>query len=446
MKNRGMMKLQTKLALFNLLSRLVFSALFIGFLPLIIERINVRQTDNELVNKREEVISLISEVGIEPFILSDTAAGFGSYNILKEEYISLERASTDDEWNYIDITQRIIDNETIDYRVLHYSLKIDGESYLLEIGMSLASITYAARNIRNVILVFLGLFILVTLLSDLAYTARILRPLRKITGRLGETSFPSFDVAEPLVTSTDDFARLDRALREMMKKISELFRKEKEITVNVSHELMTPVSALRSKLENMLLNGNPDPATEAGIEESLRMLHRLKALVNSMLMIARLESHQYLREESVEICELIREVTGELEPIAEDGEVTVTLRCEINYTMKNANRSLLFSMLYNVVNNAVQHTPKGGRIDIACGESSGRFEVSVSDTGEGMSPEQLDRLFTRFSNRPDHAGNGTGIGLAITKSIADFHDIAIRVLSEPGRGTQFFFFFSVNSL
>jgi len=87
-----MMKLQTKLALFNLLSKLVFSALFIGFLPLIIERINTRQTDNELIKKREEVISLISEFGIEPFIVSDSASGFGSYNILKEEYISLERA------------------------------------------------------------------------------------------------------------------------------------------------------------------------------------------------------------------------------------------------------------------------------------------------------------------------------------------------------------------
>jgi len=441
MKKRGMMKLQTRLALFNLLSKLVFSALFIGFLPLIIERINVRQTDKELIDKREEVISLISEVGIEPFIHSDTANGFGSYNILKEEYISLERNSTDDEWNYIDITQRIIDDEVIDYRVLHYSLKIDGESYLLEIGMSLASITYAARNIRNVILVFLGLFILVTLLSDLTYTARILRPLRKITGRLGKRSFPSFDLAEPLVTSTEDFVRLDRALREMMKKINELFSKEKEITVNISHELMTPVSVLRSRLENMLLNGNPDPATEAGIEESLRILHRLKVLVNSMLMIARLESHQYLREESVIICEIIKEVTGELEPIAEDGKVEVTLKCDNNYTMQNANRALLFSMLYNVVNNAVQHTPEGGKIDICCRENSGRFEVLVSDTGKGMSPEHLDRLFTRFSNRPDHTGNGTGIGLAITKSIADFHDIAIRVLSEPGKGTQFFFFF-----
>ncbi|MCU0458340.1 MAG: HAMP domain-containing histidine kinase [Bacteroidales bacterium] len=441
-----MMKLQTKLALFNLLSKLVFSALFIGFLPLIIERINTRQTDNELIKKREEVISLISAVGIEPFIVSDTTGGFGSYNILKEEYISLERAPEDVEWNFIDVTKRIIDNETIDYRVLHYSLKIDGESYLLEIGMSLASITYAARNIRNIILVFLGVFILVTLISDLTYTARILRPLRVITGRLGNTSLPTFDHAEPLVTSTEDFVKLDRTLREMMRKIGELFRKEREITVNISHELMTPVSVLRSKLENMLMRENLDPAVESGLEESLRTLHRLKTLVNSMLMIARIESSQYMKEEIADICELVKEVTSELAPLAEDGGVTLILECEQIFMAANVNRSLLFSMIYNVVNNAVKHTPSGGRIEIAGRERDGRFELSVSDTGKGMSPEQLDRLFTRFSNRPDPAGNSTGIGLAITKSIADFHNIAVRVISVPGAGTQFFFFFPVNSL
>jgi signal transduction histidine kinase len=443
-----MMKLQTKLALFNLLSKLVFSALFIGFLPLIIERINIRQTDNELIKKREEVISLISEFGTGPFIASDTTAGFGSYNILKDEYISLERTTAGDDWNFIDLAKRIIDEETIDYRVLHYSLRIDGESYLLEIGKSLASITYAARNIRSVILIFLAIFIAVTLISDLSYTVRILKPLRIITGRLGGASAdsPSFDTAEPLVTTTEDFIRLDRTLREMMKRIRELFRKEQEITVNISHELMTPVSVLRSKLENMLLREDLDPATEAGIEESLRTLHRLKALVNSMLMIARIESRQYLKEENVDLCMLIREVTEELTPIAEDGEVEVTLTCDCSHTVGNANRSLLFSMIYNVVNNAVQHTPKGGKIEITGKLNAGSFEVSVCDTGEGMSAEQLNRLFTRFSNRPDPARNSTGIGLAITKSIADFHNIAVRVLSEPGKGTQFFFFFPVISL
>jgi len=441
-----MMKLQTKLALFNLLSKLVFSALFIGFLPLIIERINIRQTDNELISKREEVIMLISEVGTGPFIMSDTAGGFGSYNILKEEYISLERIDSGEEWNFIDVTKRIIDEETIDYRVLHYSLRIDGEMYLLEIGKSLASITYSARNIRRIILIFLVVFIAVTLISDLSYTSRILRPLRIITGRLGETSSPSFDTAEPLVTTTEDFVQLDRTLREMMKKIGELFLKEKEITVNISHELMTPVSVLRSKLENMLLREDLDPATETGIEESLNTLHRLKALVNSMLMIARLESRQYVKEDNVEICDLIREVAGELAPLAEDGDVTVTLVCDCSHTVNNANRSLLFSMLYNVVNNAVQHTPGGGKIEITGKLNAGRFEVSVSDTGEGMSAEQLDRLFTRFSNRPNPGGNSTGIGLAITKSIADFHKIAVKVQSEPGKGTQFFFVFPINSL
>jgi len=330
--------------------------------------------------------------------------------------------------------------------VLHYSLKIDGESYLLEIGMSLSSITYAARNIRNIILVFLGLFIMVTLFSDLTYTIRILRPLRIITGKLGTTSSPSFDHAEPLVTTTEDFVQLDRTLREMMKKIGELFRKEKEITVNISHELMTPVSVLRSKLENMLMRDNLDPVVEAGLEESLRTLHRLKALVNSMLMIARIESSQYLKEDTVDLSELAEEVTSELAPLAEDGGVALILKCEQHYTVANVNRSLLFSMIYNVVNNAVKHTPSGGRIELSGRERDGRFELSVSDTGKGMSPDQLDRLFTRFSNRPDPAGNSTGIGLAITKSIADFHNIAVRVLSEPGKGTQFFFFFPENSL
>jgi len=436
-----MIKLQTKLALFNLLSKLVFSALFIGFLPLIIERVNIRQTDHELIDKREEVIDIISNVGIEPFITSDTVGGFGSYNILKEEFISLERVDLTEDWNFIEITKRLIDNETIDYRVLNYSFRIDGQTYLLEIGKSLASINYAGRNIRRIILVFLAFFILVTLLSDLFYTERLLRPLRIITGRLKETSSPSLASADPVVTSTEDFVQLDRTFRDLMKRIDELFRKEKEITVNISHELMTPISVLRSKLENMLQQENIDPVTEAGIEESLRTLHRLKTLVNSLLMIARIESSQYMKEDTVELSSLLSEVTDELNPIAEDSGVTITLKCEHNFNFRNANRSLLFSMFYNVVNNAIKHTPSGGRIDISSAENEGRYEISVCDTGRGMTPEQLDKLFSRFSTRLEPQGDNTGIGLAITKSIADFHEISVRVLSEPEKGTKFFFFF-----
>ena len=436
-----MMRLQTKLALFNLLSKLVFSALFIGFLPLITDRISTRQTDNELIDKREEVITLISEVGIEPFITDDTITGFGSYNILKEEFISLEKIDLSEDWNFIEVTQRLIDNETIDYRVLNYSLKIDGQTYLLEIGKSLSSMRYAAKNIRKVILIFLAFFILVTLLSDLLYTARVLRPLKVITRRLEATSSPSFHDSKQLRTTTKDFIQLDRTLREMMKKIEDLFRTEKEITVNISHELMTPVSVLRSKLENILLQKGLDHDVEAGIEESLRTLHRLKTLVNSLLTIARIESRQYMKEDSIRISELVREVTEELSPVAVDAGVEITLNCSDDFVFRNANRSLIFSMFYNVVNNAVKNTPRKGKIEIGGKWRDAIFEVSVIDTGKGMTQKQLDNLFSRFRTKLDPAGDSTGIGLAITKSIADFHDIAIRVLSEPGKGTEFFFFF-----
>ena len=169
-----------------------------------------------------------------------------------------------------------MDNETIDYRVLNYSLKINGQTYLLEIGKSLSSMRYASKNIRKIILIFLAFFILVTLLSDLFYTARVLRPLKIITRRLEATSSPSFPDSKQLRTTTKDFLQLDQTLREMMKKIEDLFRTEREITVNISHELMTPVSVLRSKLENMMLQKGLDHDVEAGIEESLRMLHRSK--------------------------------------------------------------------------------------------------------------------------------------------------------------------------
>ena len=114
--------------------------MFIVFLPYIIDRINTLQTDNELIQKREVVIALISKVGIEPFINQDTVNGFGSYNILKEEFISLEKADLKSDWNFIEVSKRLIDDETIDYRVLNYSFKVDGVTYLLEIGKSLSSI------------------------------------------------------------------------------------------------------------------------------------------------------------------------------------------------------------------------------------------------------------------------------------------------------------------
>ena len=119
------MKLKLKLSVFNLLTKLAFIGLFLILMPFIIERINLTQVDNDLIQKREQVISQIGEIGIEPFITSDSSDAFGSYNILKEEFISLERINSEEDWNFIEVTTRLIEGEEIDYRVLNYTFLVD---------------------------------------------------------------------------------------------------------------------------------------------------------------------------------------------------------------------------------------------------------------------------------------------------------------------------------
>ena len=171
-------------------------------------------------------------------------------------------------------------------------------------------------------------------------------------------------IKQRLETTTSDFHHLDNAIREMMDHIDNLFRKEKEITVNISHELLTPISVLRSKLENLLMQKDIDEEVANKIEESLKTLHRLQSLVNSLLLIARIESRQYLKEESVSVREVLNEIMNEIDPIAEDGGIMLKLEIKEDFKFEGANRSLLFSMFYNVVNNAVKNTPSGGEIII----------------------------------------------------------------------------------
>jgi signal transduction histidine kinase len=436
-----MIRLKSKLALFNLLSKLVFTSLFLILLPSIIERINLRQVDNDLIRKREKTINLIEKIGIEPFINSDTSVAFGSYNILKEEFISLERSVVEEELNQIEVSSRIIEDEEITYRVLNYTLIVDGQKYLLEIGKSLLSIQNAQKNINRIILAFLVFIILATLVTDLQYTRIILNPLEKITIKLKEISSPSKFDRTPVKTNTSDFVGLDNALRDLMIQIDESFQKEKEITVNISHELMTPISVLRSKLENILLQNSIDPETANKIEESLKTLHRLQSLVNSLLLIARIESHQYLRDDTLSIQRLLGEIIDELNPLAEDKEVNLRAEFISDYAFKEANRSLIFSMFYNVLNNAVKNTDRGGKIIVSGNVVRNRFQVIIADTGKGMNETQLSTLFSRFKTRNLQDEDGTGIGLAITKSIADFHKIEVSVYSEIEKGTTFSFIF-----
>jgi signal transduction histidine kinase len=102
-------------------------------------------------------------------------------------------------------------------------------------------------------------------------------------------------------------------------------------------------------------------------------------------------------------------------------------------------------MFYNVMNNAVKNTPSVGEILVKSNKSHDGFSVLISDTGKGMTEAQKSKLFSRFKMRDKSSSDGTGIGLAIAKTIADFHKIEVTVTSEPEKGTNFSFTFPLIS-
>ncbi len=435
------MNLRLKLALTNLLFKLVFTGLFLVILPYLSERINLYQTDDELIEKREHFFNLISEVGIEPFLFSDSINVFGSYNILKEEFISIEKTDIVESWNFIEVTHRLIEGEVIEYRVLNYTFRVDGVMYLLEIGKSLSSISATEKNIKRIFVIFLIAFLIISFVFELIYTRTLLVPLNIIVRKIKTSSHPTSYNRQPVKTSTTDFTTLDSTLSELMDKIDRLFKKEKEITENISHELLTPVSILRSKLENMLVQEDLSENALIKTEEALITLQRLKALVNSLLLIARVESSQYLKNDTIEINNLITNITEELKPMAEEVGLNIQLNFRIHKTIEHINQSLLFTMFYNVVNNAIKNTPTGGTVTIETACIKKQFIVSISDNGTGIPVNEMESLFLRFKKKKTNDNKGTGIGLAITKSIADFHNIQIKVESIEGKGSAFEFLF-----
>jgi len=241
--------------------------------------------------------------------------------------------------------------------------------------------------------------------------------------------------------SRDEVGQLAAAFNRMSAELEDLERLRRDLVANVSHELKTPISALRAHLEN-LLDGveRPDPET---LQVMLSQSERLGRLVDQLLDLSRLESGEMpLRREAVALHPIVSQVLSEIEVARSGRGVRVSDRVPDDLPPVHVDRERVHQVLFNLLDNAVRYTPEGGDVVVSARRVNGRCEVSVADTGPGIAPEHLPRLFERFY-RVDPARSqkdgGTGIGLAIARSVVEAHGGRIRAESELGKGSVFTF-------
>jgi two-component system sensor histidine kinase ArlS len=426
------LKLQTKLTLFNALSKLVIVILFVLLLPSLIKNINQSFTDSKLRKQKNKLLAIIKSSGVSDNVYS-------TYSPLKEEYYSLDVDSLNERLDTIKNEPRKIEGDTIQYRILSYNFKVDQKNYLLEIGKSVDTIGETTTPLQNIAFEILISMVLLTILADQLYTNHVLRPLSLIikTKLIGR-KFPNFGSYVEVKTSTSDFRHLDISIHEMVETIEKTFQKEREFISNASHEIMTPISILQSKIENMFEEEDIADDLKVRLLEMQKILNRLKSITKTLLLISQIENEQFLKEDKIQVVEMLNEVQEEISIRLQDKDISYELFIPENWVFVHINKFLMFNLFFNLVNNAIKYNRKSGSIKITGAVENNLYTISVTDTGLGIDAEAIPFIFNRFKKfRQSLQQDSFGLGLPIVKSIAVFHHIEIQVESEKNTGTTF---------
>lgn len=431
------MKLQLKLALYNTLTKVAIITMM-GILILVsINRISVNHIHQRLIQKKNKLITNLSSVKINDLLTQQKT--FTDYNLLKEEYIILKEVKNSDTSklkHYFTQESREIEGSQEEYQILSAEFKYGGRRYLLELGETMSTVGQLEHTISVFTFLILLAAVILTLLTDLAFSKFLLAPFYQIIDqKLNKVNDPISFNYEPVKTTTEDFKILDQSISTLMNKIADLFLTEKEFIANVSHELLTPISILNTRLENLLNDEKLSHEGENKIFACLKTLNRLKSIINSLLLISKVENNQYKKPDHISIKELVHEVYEELEHrlMMMELKFTINLAEDHHFT---GNRSLFNTLLMNVVNNAIKYNLPSGSVSIYDTYIGKHYAVTVEDTGQGMDLNQVQHAFQRFEKFQSEKEDSHGLGLSIVRSIAAFHEIEIEIESEKDKGTR----------
>ena len=278
------------------------------------------------------------------------------------------------------------------------------------------------------------------LLLTLALSRRILGPVEALTA--AARKMEAGDLNQRVqVTSSDEIGKLGHAFNAMAESLQRLERLRKDMVSDVAHELRTPLSNIRGYLEAMC-DGVVQPTSSVihSLYEEAMLLNRL---VDDLQELSLADAGQLRLEcQPIDLAEVSRKSVIALQPEATAKGLTLKTELPFGLPLVSADPQRIGQVIRNLLINAIIYTPSGGEVTISARSQDAQVAVSVSDTGIGISPEDLPLIFERFY-RTDRsrarATGGAGLGLAIVKQLVEAHGGQVTVESKPDIGTTFTF-------
>jgi two-component system OmpR family sensor kinase len=323
-------------------------------------------------------------------------------------------------------------------RSVFYPLGRLGESHERHIIQVAAPLSARDRTMRTAGFFLSGIVLLVSVGSFIGswwLAGKTVRPVNEIIAQAEGISGDKQGERISAYAETREFASLVHVLNTMLSRIDEAFESQRRFTADASHELRSPLTALRGELELALRRERSPEEYRRVIGSSLEESVRLSDLADDLLTLARSDSGvMKLRLEAVDIGERVRFAIGRLEPqITENGlDVSLDVPADPSamYDVK-----LLDQLIWNLLENAVKFSTPGGKIEVSVTTDSDELMLEVADTGPGISGDQIDRVFERFSRAEDaDSAEGTGLGLSIVRAVAQVHGGEVRASNRPTGG------------
>lgn len=287
----------------------------------------------------------------------------------------------------------------------------------------------------------LGLAIVATLAVAGILFAVLTRRLRRLDRAMTAWSgdLPTANGADEISTLAARFAAMSTAIEQQIGELQSTDRLRRELIANVSHDLRTPLAAMRGYIETALVssaNAAPNDL-QAHLRIALRQADQLGRLIDALFELARLEAGIIVPAlEPVAIAELLQDVVLRFRLPATRQGVELRTMLDTRGIAVMADVGLIERVMGNLLDNALRHTPRGGQVRIEMSVEEQLVRVRVVDTGEGIEEQHITRIFERFYSLRDPADRTrAGLGLAIVKRIMDLHEQGVSVLSRRGVGT-----------
>ncbi|WP_165225703.1 HAMP domain-containing sensor histidine kinase [Aquisphaera insulae] len=267
---------------------------------------------------------------------------------------------------------------------------------------------------------------------------QVLAPVQRIVATADEITASQLDRRIEVANPDDEIGRLADTFNGMIERLERSFQEVRRFTADAAHELRTPLAILRNEAEVALRVPRDSDQYRDCLEDMLEEIDHLSRLTEALLILFRgdagLGSN---RREPVEIDAVIEEIADHVRVVASEREQTLTVEANAPCRVVG-NPEQLRRLLFNLLDNAIKFTPAGGTIEVRAGAADGQVRLVVADTGIGIAPEHLPRVFDRFyrvdSARSRRTG-GIGLGLAICRSIVGSHHGTITLESALGQGT-----------